>query len=223
MKLPVLYSFRRCPYAIRARMALAYAEISLEHREVLLRDKPDAMLAASPKGTVPVLVLEDGEVLDESIDVMHWAVSQRDPSGWWRQDREDEINSLIADNDGDFKHNLDRYKYWDRYPEHAQDVYRDRAGGFLDKLENQLQSREFLVDDQPGFADVAVFPFIRQFAFVDKAWFDQSPYARLQAWLQHFLQSSLFQQVMPKLPPWRNGDDPLVINPGSGRPTSKTG
>ncbi|MFC1775809.1 glutathione S-transferase [Pseudomonadota bacterium] len=199
---PILYSFRRCPFAIRARMTLNYAALGVELREVLLRDKPPSMLIASPKGTVPILILPDGSVIDESIEVMRWALTRNDPDHWWREDMATEINTLVEENDLVFKRHLDHYKYADRYPAHPQEFYRDEAEKFLSQLEHRLVLKRYLMDDQLTFPDVAVFPFVRQFAFVDKTWFDQAPYPKLQAWLQSFLDSELFSAVMKKIPVW---------------------
>ena len=184
-------------------MTLQYASVEVELREVLLRDKPGAMLEASPKGTVPVLVLPDGRVIDESVDVMHWALMQRDPDCWWQEGLESETNDLVEQNDLVFKKFLDRYKYADRYPEHPQSFYRDKAENFLRLLEQKLTMGPCLLASRPTFSDVAIFPFVRQFAFVDKTWFDQAPYPKLQAWLQAFLDSTLFSGVMTKFPRWQ--------------------
>jgi glutathione S-transferase len=184
-------------------MALDYANITVELREVLLKDKPPSMLKASAKGTVPVLVLADGTVIDESEDLMRWALAQHDPDNWWRLELESATNELVDENDHVFKKHLDHYKYADRYPELPQSAYRARAEVFLSKLEEKLGLQRFLVADQFTFSDVAIFPFIRQLAFVDKSWFDQAPYPRLQAWLAVFLDSNLFLNVMTKFPSWR--------------------
>jgi glutathione S-transferase len=183
-------------------MALNYAGITVELREVLLRDKPRSMLLASAKGTVPVLVLPDGRVIDESVDLMHWALLQGDPEHWWRHDLEAETNRLVEENDQVFKNHLDCYKYADRYPEQPQSFYRAQAETFLLQLENRLVLRRYLLADRLTFSDVAIFPFVRQFAFVDKAWFDSAPYPKLNAWLQSFLDSDLFLSVMTKYPRW---------------------
>ncbi len=204
--LPILYSFSRCPYAIRSRMALSYAGVQVELREILLRDKPDAMLAASAKGTVPVLVLPDGAVLDESYEVMRWALKNNDPDHWWDPALSSDIDALIEQNDFSFKVHLDHYKYADRYPEQAMEYYRSQAEGFLQNLEDRLSTSRFLIGETLGFADVGIFPFIRQFAFVDKAWFDQAPYPQLQRWLEYFLGSRLFLSVMEKHPVWKASD-----------------
>ena len=199
---PILYSFRRCPYAIRARMALSYAAIELQLREILLRHKPPSMLLASAKATVPVLVLPDGSVIDESVQIMRWALTQRDPDHWWRSDLEDRTQALVEENDFVFKAQLDRYKYADRYPQFPQSHYRAEAEKFLLHLEQRLELHRYLLDGQLTFADVAVFPFIRQFALVDKPWFDRAAYPRLRAWLGWFLDSDLFADVMIKHPLW---------------------
>ena len=183
-------------------MALKYASVDVELREVLLRDKPDAMLEASAKGTVPVLVLPDGRVIDESVDVMRWALAKSDPDSWRLDDLESETDGLVNENDFVFKQHLDHYKYADRHPEQRQSYYRGKAEKFLRLLEQKLTLNPYLVTDRPTFADIAVFPFIRQFAFVDKAWFDQAPYPKLQGSLQAFLDSDLFLSVMTKFPRW---------------------
>jgi len=210
-KLPVLYSFRRCPYAMRARMTLLYASINLELREVLLKAKPEKMLALSSKGTVPVLALPNAEVLDESYDIIRWALEQSDPQNWLSADLDPAIRDLIARNDGQFKADLDHYKYWQRFPAESQQQYRARGELFLAELEVLLNRQPYLLADRITLADIALFPFIRQFAFVDKAWFDQSPYPKLRAWLEQLLISELFLSAMKKSPPWQHGDFPIGL------------
>ncbi len=197
---PILYSFRRCPYAIRARLALAVSGTAVEHREVKLRDKPAAMLAASPKGTVPVLVLPDGRVIDESLDIMRWALARNDPEGWLAGDDA----ALIAANDGAFKGHLDRYKYPERY---AADGVDHRAAGLamLGALEQRLGEQAYLGGDRFGLADAAILPFVRQFAAVDREWFAAQDLARVQGWLAAFVGSPLFEGVMAVREPWRGG------------------
>ncbi|WP_029512417.1 MULTISPECIES: glutathione S-transferase [unclassified Methylophilus] len=199
MALPILYSYRRCPYAMRARMALWAADIQLEVREISLREKPAHLLQISPKGTVPVLQLTEGTVLEQSLDIMLWALAQRDPQGWLNTDR-DTIVRLIAINDGDFKKALDRYKYPERYPEQPQVFYRQQGEQFLQLLEAALQQHRFVLGDSASMADVAIFPFIRQFAAVDAGWFAGSAYPQLRAWLNGWLESALFAQIMQKFP-----------------------
>jgi len=183
-------------------MALSYAGVTVELREILLKDKPTSMLQASAKGTVPVLVLPDNSVIDESAEVMMWALDQQDSDSWWQNDLANETIALVKENDFVFKKHLDHYKYADRHPEHPVIFYRTAAEKFLRTLEQRLARERFLMDAQLTFADVAIFPFIRQFAFVDKAWFDRAPYPKLQTWLQAFLESDLFLDVMKKLPTW---------------------
>ncbi|MDX8388359.1 MAG: glutathione S-transferase [Ghiorsea sp.] len=196
---PILYSFRRCPYAMRARLAIAYSGIEVEQREIELKNKPQAMLKASPKGTVPVLILEDGTVIDESLNIMLWALKQNNPQNWGRD--KPSLN-LIQDNDGTFKQALDHYKYAVRFPEHPTSFYREQGEIFLSKLEHLLHQHDYLNGNQPCLADYAIFPFVRQFAFVDKAWFDQAPYPRLQNWLTVHLQSTIFKKIMLKHATW---------------------
>ena len=198
--LPILYSFRRCPYAIRARLAIAYAGIPVEIREVQLKHKPEHMLAISPKGTVPVLQLPDGKVIDESLDIMRWALTQHDPEHWL--DAGEDAEKLIQWNDGDFKTYLDRYKYADRYPEFPESHYRNHGEKFLVELESKLSLTPYLAGDHFSIADAAVFPFIRQFAAVDKQWFITSNFHRLNEWLGSLLASELFASVMTKHPVW---------------------
>jgi glutathione S-transferase len=199
MALPILYSYRRCPYAMRARMALWAAKIQVEVREVSLRDKPAQLLQISPKGTVPVLQLPDSTVLEQSLDIMWWALTQHDPQGWLNTDR-DAAAHLITINDGDFKKALDRYKYPERYPEQAQSFYRQQGEQFLQLLETALQQHRFVLGESASMADVAIFPFIRQFAAVDAEWFAGSAYPQLRAWLNGWLESALFAQIMQKFP-----------------------
>ncbi|WP_447929338.1 glutathione S-transferase [Sphingopyxis fribergensis] len=195
--IPILYSFRRCPYAMRARMALLVSGTAYAHREVLLRDKPAAMLAASPKGTVPVLVRTDGTVIDESIDIMRWALAQHDPEDWLsRADA-----ALVAKFDGAFKHHLDRYKYAGRYDAEPS---RHRAEGLvlLAELDERLAGHDYLGGTTRGFSDIAIFPFVRQFAGVEAAWFAAHAPRRVREWLAMLMASELFGQAMVRLARW---------------------
>ena len=199
---PILYSFRRCPYAMRARMALLVSGVAYVHREVLLRDKPAAMLAASPKATVPVLLLADGTVIDESIDVMHWALAQHDPEDWLSlADAE-----LVAQFDGAFKHHLDRYKYAGRY---GADPLAHRAAGLaiLAELDRRLGKLDYLGGATPGFNDIALFPFVRQFAGVDAAWFAAYAPPRVREWLAILVASDLYERAMVRIQPWTEQRD----------------
>ncbi|WP_047301657.1 glutathione S-transferase [Pseudomonas fluorescens] len=191
-----LYSFRRCPYAMRARMALRYCGVPVEIVEVSLKAKPAEMLAISPKGTVPVLNA-DGRVIDESLEIMRWALAQNDPQDWLLSG-DARVAELIEANDQVFKVHLNRYKYAERYPEQPMEVYRAEGEMFLRRLEELLEGRDYLLTDHPSLADVALMPFVRQFAHVDREWFAQTPYVRLQAWLQRFLESELFTSIMKK-------------------------
>jgi glutathione S-transferase len=206
---PVLYSFRRCPYAMRARMALWAAGITVELREVKLAAKPPALLAASPKGTVPVLVLADGRVIDESLAIMRWALAQHDPEGWLAG----EDVGLIAANDGPFKHHLDRAKYPGRYQEDGATDHRAAAQALLMPLEQRLGEAPFLGGAARGFTDIALFPFIRQFAAIEPAWFAAQPLPHLQGWLETHLASDLFAAVMGKYSPWKQCDVPALFGP----------
>lgn len=200
MSRATLYSFRRCPYAMRARMALRYSAVEVAIVEVSLKAKPAEMLALSSKGTVPVLQA-DGRVIDESLEIMNWALAQRDPQGWRLLDDpkgQALTAALIEENDQVFKLHLNRYKYPERHPEHPKEHYRAQGEDFLRRLEVLLETRPFLAVEHQSLADVAVMPFIRQFAHVDRDWFAQAPYPRLQNWLQRFLASELFVAIMAK-------------------------
>ena len=215
MTAPILYSFRRCPYAIRARMALWVAGVTAELREVKLAAKPPQLVAASPKGTVPVLVLADGTVIDESLAIMRWALAQHDPEFWLAGDDA----ALIAVNDGAFKHHLDRAKYPGRYEEEDSVTdHRAAALALIAPLERRLERAAQLCGPARSLTDIALFPFIRQFAAIDPAWFATQPLPRLQAWLDGHLGSALFARIMPKFAPWRDGDAPVVFGPHSPLP-----
>jgi len=210
---PVLYSFRRCPYAMRARLALYVSGLAIELREVSLSNKPESMLAASPKGSVPVLVLPDGRVIDESWEIMLWALRQHDPDGWLGKNGAyiDAATALVIENDTTFKVYLDRYKYPDRCQGNPPTDYRIQAEIFLRDLENRLGAAPCLLGDTLSIADAGIFPFIRQFADVDKNRFAQSPYVSLQHWLKDMLNAERFDAVMRKYPPWRPGDIPIIM------------
>jgi glutathione S-transferase len=209
ISLPVLYSFRRCPYAIRARLALRYTGITVALREVVLKDKPSEMLTCSPKGTVPVLVLNEGdtaqEVIDESLDIMMWALAQHDPEGWLDIDLA-LANKLISANDDQFKPWLDRYKYPNRYADLKPGEPLAHCEVFLQTLEDRLQTSAYLCGEQVSCVDMSIYSFVRQFAFVDMDWFSDSRYVEVNRWLQDFLKSSLFASVMGKYPQWQTGD-----------------
>jgi len=205
MTRPILYSFRRCPYAMRARLAVQSAGIEVELREIVLRDKAPEFLAASPKGTVPVLV--DGDtVIEESRDVMVWALSRHDPEGWL--DMPVEGQSLIDQADGPFKQALDRTKYHTRYEGGDPEVERAKAMAWLETLSPE----PWLFGKRATMADMAILPFVRQFAMIDKARFDSEASAQVRDWLERFLASNRFKAIMPKLPKWQEGD-PVTVFP----------
>ncbi|MCC2096350.1 MAG: glutathione S-transferase [Hyphomicrobiales bacterium] len=199
---PVLYSFRRCPYAMRARLAIARNTVAVDLREVVLRDKPAHMIELSPKATVPVLWLEDGSVIDESLDIMIWAWAR---GGKGRPDDAPHYD-LVARIDGDFKYHLDRYKYATRYDPVAGEAHRAAALGILRDIEPLLE-RPWLSGSEPGFADLAILPFVRQYRIADPAWFDAQPeLTGVQDWLAGFLDWPGFHAVMKKYPQWCEGD-----------------
>ncbi len=215
--LPVLWTFRRCPYAMRARLALAVSKTPLEWREIILRDKPAAMLQASPKGTVPVLVLPDGTVLEESLDIMYWALERHDPEGWLRltDPQKQDTQKLIAQSDGDFKFHLDRTKYHTRYEGADPKFHRAEALKILCRWEQRLNIAGQFLGTRPSLADMAIFPFVRQFANIDRQWFSTQRLPALQKWLATHIGSALFTQIMEKRPLWQDGDAPLLFPPSS--------
>lgn len=208
--LPVLYSFRRCPYAMRARLALHASGVAFENREVVLKHKPAHMLALSPKGTVPVLWLRSAagdQVLEQSLDIMLWALRENDPFGWLPNTEAamQEALALIAHNDGPFKRHLDRYKYPNRSGLDSGANDRDAAALWLHILDARLSAQAFLAGAHFGLADAAVAPFVRQYAHTDPTWFAAQAWAALAAWLAAFEASDLFSTTMNKEAPWRDG------------------
>jgi glutathione S-transferase len=208
-ELPILYSFRRCPYAMRARLAIAASGQQVELREVVLRDKPEEMLAASPKATVPVLILADGTVLEESLDVIDWALGQNDRENWLELSGEqlDEIRGLIRTLDGPFKASLDRYKYENRFDGVSARAERDKGSDFIRELDQMLKGKRYLYGEVFSLADGAILPFIRQFAHVDKEWFWAQDWSNVLRWLGAFLASDRFISIMKKYPKWNAGDN----------------
>ena len=206
--LPILYSFRRCPYAMRARLALAVSGQTVELREVVLRNKPSELLAASPKATVPVLVLPDGQVIEQSLDIMRWALEHHDPEGWLQAPLA-EILALVAQVDGPFKHHLDRYKYPGRYEDdscsRSLHEHRQALEHMVSEWEQRLAVQPCLFGAHPTLADMGMVPFVRQFAHVDAAWFAAQSWPQVQKWLADFEHSALFAQVMQKCAPWESG------------------
>lgn len=205
-KLAILYSFRRCPYAMRARLALYASNTTYEHREVVLRNKPEQLLQASPKGTVPVLITADDNVIDESLEIMLWSLRNNDPMDLLFKKDPNLLNSmleLIRQNDNEFKPLLDRYKYPNRYELISGDSARDDAVIWLNKLDNMLSQRAYLFGNQIRLADFAIAPFVRQFAHVDRDWFFSQNWSNLIRWLNGFLNSEYFENIMQKHKPWQ--------------------
>jgi len=201
---PILYSFRRCPYAMRARLALLVSGQRCVLREVALSNKPTALLETSPKGTVPVLVLANGEVLEQSLAIMLWALRQHDPARWLIANDQPLASALalIAQCDGDFKADLDRYKYPHRFGLADGAAHRAQGALFLDSLNQRLSLHAHLTGNQAGLADAAIAPFVRQFAHTDMGWFAHQPWPALQAWLAQFETSTAFVAVMQRHPEW---------------------
>ena len=205
--LPVLYSFRRCPYAMRARLALYVSGMVYEHREVVLKNKPAHLLALSPKGTVPVLWLQGtagSKVLEQSMDIMFWALHQNDPLDWLPASNAGMADALalIAHNDGPFKQQLDRYKYPNRSGLESGVADRDEAAIWLRTLDARLRAQPELAGEHFGMADAAVAPFVRQYAHTNPTWFAAQPWPALASWLTKFEASDLFQTIMHKHAPW---------------------
>ena len=200
MNLPILYSFRRCPYAIRARLALAIAAIPCQLIEVSLRSKPASMLEASPKGTVPVLVLPNGTVLEQSLDIMQWALKQHDPAHWLHPTIGTTANmqEAVSVCDGLFKQALDQYKYPNRHPDKNPQDARNAASAWLATLDKEMAATGHLQGEHACLADAAIFPLVRQFAAVDPPWWEKQPWPHLHVWLKRWLGSALFMQTMRK-------------------------
>ena len=210
---PILYSFRRCPYCMRVHMALKYARLKIILREVELSDLPSEALAVSPHATVPSLVISENEYMDESWDIVKWATQQSDPENWLGENNEylKDAEMLVETNDYSFKDDLDHYKYADRFPEQAMEYYRQRGEEFLEELNEMLEQNNFLLAEHITIADIAVFPFIRQFAMVDKGWFDKAPYPQLQRWLDFILETEWFSEAFKKHETWQPGSEDIYL------------
>ena len=205
MTKPILYSFRRCPYAMRARMSLLESGVEVELREVILRDRPEHMMEISPKGTVPVLLLPDGTVIEESLDIMLWSLDESWLAGDWKE--------LIDVNDGDFKHHLDRYKYNNRYENVlSSEEHREHALSILKTYDERLSNQAYLCGDSISLADLALSPFVRQFANTDRGWFDQLSLSHLHNWMIGILEGDLFKSCMVKYKQWQNGQVPIYLS-----------
>lgn len=213
MSHPILYSFRRCPYCMRAHMALKQTGIKIELREVKLSDMPEDALSISPEATVPILALPDGTVFTESWDIVKWSLAQNDVDKWLGNNDEHSLDAelLIETNDFSFKEDLDHYKYADRFPEHNEEHYRKACEEFVEELEDMLTDNDFLLTGQLSLADIGVFPFIRQFSLVNKEWFDSAPYPKVQKWLDNLISTELFQHVFQKHELWQADDIAIYI------------
>jgi len=193
---------------MRARMALLLNNVTVELREVVLKDKPPQLLACSPKGTVPVLAISSEFIIEESREIIDWAIQQADQPAFDLACQEQ--RELVDLNDNEFKTNLDHYKYFDRFPQHPQTYYRQQAELFVALLEQRLIHNPFLFGQQISYADIAIFPFIRQFSNVENNWFADSPYHQLKLWLARLINSDSFSNVMVKFEQWQD-NDPVVL------------
>jgi len=220
--LPILYSLRNCPYAMRARLAIFKSKLQIELRDVVLSNKPEEMIAASPKGTVPILVLEQegkpSKVIDESLDIMLWVLDKSDPDDLLHNKQESSdtntipnMLSLIATFDNEFKEDLEKYKCAKRYHEDNLFEYRQACEEHLQGIEERLSQHSFIISDKESLADIALLPFIRQFARVERQWYLQSPYPKLRQWLNNYLQSPMFSKVMTKYPLWLDHDEVIIL------------
>ena len=191
-------------------MALSYSQVSVEIKEILLNNRPPELLAASIKGTVPVLCINDTTVIDESLDIMKWALIQNDPNLWIQYNKAMQFD-IIEENDNEFKYWLDRYKYYDRYPENDRDYYRTQCDRYLTRLNQLLEKNQYLLTNKLLLVDVAIVPFIRQFSNVDKYWFKET-YTKLSSWLNNIIESKLFASVMDKYLEYNSEQEPLITN-----------
>jgi glutathione S-transferase len=214
MPLPILYSLQHCPYAMRARMALLLAKQAVELRAIVLKNKPTEMLIASPKGTVPVLIVDQISVIDESIDIMIWALQRNDPQNLLYNDRAKILPamlSLINRNDNEFKICLEKYKHAKRYHDISKVHYRQQCENFILHLEQRLSSNNFFMGEKPSLADYAILPFIRQFSRVERKWFLQAPYPNLRWWVKRHIESKLFSKTMKKYPLWLDTHESVIL------------
>ena len=204
--IPILYTFRRCPYAIRTRMTLYYSKIPVEIREVRLGNKPKSLLQFSSKGTVPVLILKD-KIIDESLEIMKYSLSKNDPNSWIKTDEEPQWKLInLVDKNGELKILIDKYKYFDKYPEKSQEEYQKEIEIYLNLLENLLKKNKFLTSNEISFVDICLFPFIRQLSKVNRKWFSDS-FNILEEWLIYFEKSDLFNNVMKNYKPYVDGEE----------------
>ena len=213
-KYPILYTFRRCPYAMRARFAIRSSQIIVEVREIQLQEKPSEFLKSSPKGTVPVLITNSGEVLEESLDIINWALNINDPHNWLAKGKLEyqEIIKLLDDLENKFKTNLDKYKYPSRFSGVDQYLYRDKNLCFLKKLNSYLENNKSLNGEHLTLLDYAIFPFVRQFRNVDQEWFEKLNFSFLNKWINQIIDSEEFSSIMKKFKKWEPNDVPIYTN-----------
>ena len=214
MEYPVLYSLQHCPYAMRARMAILLSKQPVMLRAVVLKSKPKEMLQASAKGTVPILVIAPSTIIDQSLDIMIWALSKSDPNNLLCSENENilpEMLALIGRYDDEFKNCLEKYKSAKRYHEDSKEQYRDACEIFIVELEQCLKKNQYIMGENPSLVDYAILPFIRQFARVEKQWFRQTPYPSVQQWLKAQLQSKLFSKTMKKYPLWLENHESFLL------------
>ena len=210
-KYPILYTFRRCPYAMRARFAIRSSNIVVEVREIKLQEKPSKFLKSSPKGTVPVLITNSGQVLEESLDIIYWALNKNDPHKWLAKGKlkNQDVTKLLDDLENKFKPNLDKYKYPNRFSGVNRYLYRDKNLCFLKKLNSHLENNKSLNCEHLTLLDYAIFPFIRQFRNVDQEWFDKLNFSFLNKWINQILDSQDFSSIMNKFKKWEPNDIPI--------------
>lgn len=219
MSLPILYSLRNCPFAMRARIAIYKSQQPIDLREVDLKNKPAQMIEASQKATVPTLVLPLNQVIDESLDVMLWALKENDPADLFQskssetpEKRKEEILTLISVFDSEFKGHLEQYKCAKRYHESNLQTCRNTCERYIQNLEERLSKHQYLIDDNESLADIAILPFIRQFAKVERQWYLTSPYPLVKKWLNQYLQSAMFTKVMAKYPLWTEDSEVSIFS-----------
>ena len=210
-KYPILYTFRRCPYAMRARFAIRSSKIIVEVREIKLQEKPSEFLKSSPKGTVPVLITNSGEVLEESLDIIYWALNKNDPHKWLAKGKLEiqDIIKLLDDLENKFKPNLDKYKYPSRFSGVDKYLHRDKNLCFLKKLNSYLENNKSLNCEHLSLLDYAIFPFVRQFRNVDPDWFDKLNFIFLNKWINQIIDSKDFSSIMKKFKKWEPNDVPI--------------
>lgn len=214
MSLPILYSLRQCPYAMRARIGVLLANQTVILRDIVMTNIPDEMLSVSPKGTVPVLLFDDATVIEESLEIMIWALNKNDPDDLLYNQQADacsEMLALIKLSDSDFVEALNKYKAAARYHDTNEDTCRTQCEEFITLLEERLNNHKFLMGNTPSLADYAMLPFIRQFSRVDRKWYLQSPYPKLQHWLEKHYQNPLFSKAMKKYPQWLENKETVLF------------